>query len=54
MITAKNVTRKLPEYKEFVEIFKQEFPTAERMPIPLMNLFAKRKNVDFLAFYDDE
>jgi GNAT superfamily N-acetyltransferase len=54
MITVKNITRKLPEYKEVIKIFKQEFPAAERMPISLMNIFAKRENVDFLAFYDDK
>jgi GNAT superfamily N-acetyltransferase len=54
MIIEKNITRKLPEYKEVVEIYKQEFPAAERIPLPLMNIFAKRKSVDFLAFYDED
>jgi GNAT superfamily N-acetyltransferase len=54
MITAKSITRNLPEYKEIVAIYKQEFPAAERIPVPLMNMFAKRKSVDFLAFYDDD
>jgi GNAT superfamily N-acetyltransferase len=54
MINVKNVTRNLPEYKEVVAIYKQEFPAAERIPVPLMNIFAKRKSVDFLAFYDDD
>jgi GNAT superfamily N-acetyltransferase len=54
MITTKNITRNLPEYKEVVTIYKQEFPAAERIPVLLMNIFAKRKNVDFLAFYDDD
>jgi GNAT superfamily N-acetyltransferase len=54
MIESKDVTRKLPEYKEVVKIYKQEFPSAERLPVFLMNLFAKRKTVDFLAFFDDD
>jgi ribosomal protein S18 acetylase RimI-like enzyme len=54
MITAKKVTRKLSEYSEIVEIYKQEFPKSERMPMFFMNLFARRKNVDFLSLYDDE
>jgi GNAT superfamily N-acetyltransferase len=53
MINVKNITRNLLEYKEIVAIFKQEFPAAERMPVPLMNIFAKRKSAHFLAFYDD-
>jgi GNAT superfamily N-acetyltransferase len=54
MINVKNVTRNLPEYKEVVAIYKQEFPAAERIPVPLMNSFAKRKSVDFLAFYEED
>jgi GNAT superfamily N-acetyltransferase len=54
MITAKNITRKLPEYKEVVKIYRDEFPATERMPMFFMNLYAKRENVRFLALYDDE
>jgi ribosomal protein S18 acetylase RimI-like enzyme len=54
MITEKIITRKLPEYSEIVKLYKREFPASERMPMFFMNLFAKRKSVRFVAFYDDE
>jgi ribosomal protein S18 acetylase RimI-like enzyme len=54
MITAKKVTRRLTDYKEVMDTYKNEFPAAERMPIFFMNIFAKRKGVDFLAFFDDD
>ena len=54
MLTTKPVTKQLPAYLRIVEIYKHSFPKDEQMPFWLMRLFARRKRVDFLAFYDQE
>ncbi|MBO1307972.1 GNAT family N-acetyltransferase [Enterococcus sp. 669A] len=52
MLTVKNITRQLPEYAKIFDIYKNSFPEEEQMPVWLLRLFARRKRVEFLAFYD--
>lgn len=54
MLTVKPVTKQLPEFSEITAVYKHSFPAEEQMPFWLMRLFARRKQVDFLAFYDQE
>lgn len=50
-LRVENVTRKSKRVKQ---IYIDSFPKEERMPFWLMILMAKRKNTDFLAFYDKD
>lgn len=54
MLVQKNVNRKLKEYREIVDLMKSAFPKEERIPVWWMNLLAKKNNVDFTAFYDED
>ncbi len=54
MLTVKPVTKQLSDYGRILEIYQRSFPVEEQMPFWLMRLFARRKQIDFLAFYDQE
>lgn len=54
MLTVKTVTKQLPDFSQVAAVYKKSFPAEEQMPFWLMRLFAVRKRVDFLAFYDQE
>lgn len=47
------VNRQLQEYGEIKELIRQAFPKNEQIPMPLLKLLALRKNVQFLAHYDN-
>lgn len=51
---AKTVSRKLDEYEDICRLMRTAFPKNERYPIWLLRVLALRKNVNFLAFYNDE
>lgn len=53
MLEAKIVTSKLKEYEKVLSIYEEAFPKNEKLPKWLLTLMAKRKFVDFLAFYDE-
>lgn len=47
------VTRKLKDYCSIVELMLTAFPPEERIPIWVLNLFSKKRNVNFNAWYDN-
>lgn len=50
----KKVKKSMQDYKLILELYKSAFPKNERIPLYLLKWDSKRKNIDFLAFYDDE
>lgn len=53
-LTALPVTRSLPELNEVRDLLRSAFPRSQQMPVWLLLLLSKRRNVDFLAFYDGD
>lgn len=53
-IEFKRVTKNLPEYKRIKQLYFSAFPAEERAPFFLMTKRTKRKDVDFLAIYNDK
>lgn len=51
-LTMKPVSRKLPEYQDILRLLRGSFPTQQPMP-RLITLQARRRHVDFWAFYDE-
>lgn len=49
----KAVTSRIKDYAKVKAVYNGAFPRRERLPIAVLCIMAKRKNVDFLAFYDD-
>ncbi|WP_455541945.1 GNAT family N-acetyltransferase [Intestinibacter sp.] len=54
MLHTKVVNSKLPEYKKLLSIYDDAFPKDEQFPMLMLRLMAKRKCIDFLAFYDGD
>lgn len=52
-LEVKKINRKLPEYRKIKDLIKRAFPKNEQFPIWLLRFWASRKNIDFLAYYDD-
>ena len=48
------VTRKLKDYRSVVELMLTAFPPEERIPIWLLNILSKKRNVNFNAWYDNK
>ena len=48
------VTRKLKDYRSIVEIMRTSFPPEERIPIWVLHLLSRKKNVNFNAWYDNK
>lgn len=51
-LTARRVTRRLPEYGELKALFHRAFPENERFPLWALRLMALRRGMDFWAYYD--
>ena len=47
------VTRKQKDYRSVVELMLTAFPPEERIPIRVLNLLARKKNVNFNEWYDN-
>ena len=52
-MTTKKISRKLDDYKKIRELFDTSFPEEERTPMWILELISHRKNVEFLAYYDE-
>ena len=52
-LTSKKVSRKLPEFPRIKNLLANSFPKNERYPLWLLTARAARRDVDFLAYYDD-
>ena len=48
------VTRKLKDYRSVVELMLTAFPPEERIPIWVLNILSKKRNVNFNAWYDNK
>ena len=48
------VTRKQKDYRAVVELMLNAFPPEERIPIWVLNLLSKKRNVNFNAWYDNK
>ena len=48
------VTRKLKDYHDIVKLMSTAFPPEERIPIWVLNLLSKKRNVNFNAWYDNK
>lgn len=53
MLQTKPINRKLPEYRQVVELFKTAFPKEEQMPLWLLRGLSHRRGIEFLAFFDN-
>ena len=47
------VIRKQKDYRLVVELMRTAFPPEERIPIWVLNLLSKKRNVNFNAWYDN-
>ncbi|HCW52862.1 MAG TPA: N-acetyltransferase [Clostridium sp.] len=54
MLEVKNVSSKLEEYKKVFQMYEEYFPENERLPLWFLRIMSKRRNVEFLAFYDNK
>lgn len=52
-LTSKKVSRILPEFPRIKNLLANSFPKNERYPLWLLTARAARRDVDFLAYYDD-
>lgn len=48
------VNRKQKDYRSVVELMLTSFPPEERIPILVLNLLSKKRNVNFNAWYDNQ
>ena len=48
------VTQKLKDYHSVVKLMLTAFPPEERIPIRVLNLLSKKRNVNFNAWYDNK
>ncbi|MFT8401956.1 MAG: GNAT family N-acetyltransferase [Lentilactobacillus diolivorans] len=54
MLRAINVSRKMTDYHELKQLYLRAFPKAERIPLPFLRYRAKKADIDFYAYYDDD
>ncbi len=52
-LTEKDLSRKLPDYKEICQFMKRVFPKDELMPMWLIRMATLKKNYDFKVYYDN-
>lgn len=50
---AKRVTKKNPDYERVMDIYQEAFPENEKIPVWFLRMMAKRKCIEFQAFYDE-
>ena len=48
------VTRKQKDYHSVVELMLAAFPPKERIPVWILNLLSRKRNVNFNAWYDNK
>ena len=54
MLTAiSGKSRRLPQYREVIDLYRRAFPPEERLPLWHMRLMALRRDVGFRAWLDD-
>lgn len=53
-LQSKNITKKLPEYKQVKALIKTAFPKNEQVPTCILNHMAKKKGGKFTAYFDGE
>ena len=53
-LTTKQITKKTTDYKYIKELYHTAFPKYEQSPISLLNKWAKKDNMNFTAYYDNE
>ena len=52
-LQSRDVTRRLPQYREVIDLYRRAFPPEERLPLWHMRLMALRRDVGFRAWLDD-
>ncbi len=52
-LTEKNLSAKLPNYKEICQFMKRVFPIEELIPMWFIRLLIKKEKYDFKVYYDD-
>ena len=52
-LESRDVTRRLPQYREVIDLYRRAFPREEQLPIWHMRLMALRRGVGFRAWFDD-
>lgn len=52
-LQSREVTRRLPQYREVIDLYRRAFPPEERLPLWHMRLMALRRDVGFRAWLDD-
>ncbi|EPI00543.1 acetyltransferase, GNAT family [Enterococcus faecalis 13-SD-W-01] len=50
----KIVTQDLPEYERVIKTYQTAFPKNEKLPVWFLMAMARKKEVDFYAFFDQE
>ena len=52
-LESRDVTRRLPQYREVIDLYRRAFPSEERIPLWHMRLMSLRRNVRLRAWLDD-
>ena len=52
-LQSRDVTRRLPQYREVIDLYRRAFPPEERIPLWHMRLMSLRRDVGFRAWLDD-
>ena len=53
-LIGKKVNKKLKEYKNIRDLYMFSFSKEERVPYFYLKLFKNKKNIDFVAYYDND
>ena len=51
-LESRDVTRRLPQYREVIDLYRRAFPSEERIPLWHMRLMSLRRNVRLRAWLD--
>ena len=52
-LESRDVTRRLPQYREVIDLYRRAFPSEERIPLWHMRLMSLRRDVRLRAWLDD-
>ena len=52
-LQSREVTRRLPQYREVIDLYRRAFPPEEQIPLWHMRLMSLRRDVGFRAWLDD-
>jgi len=54
MLYSKPITKKAHDFKDIIRIYQTAFPKSEQAPVWFLFSRAKKKNIEFNAYYEDD